>query len=70
MLGKGFFIGSGIYVGEGNSSDVIFKDGKILYSPSDNIYVDEDNNVFYSEKNANAFLSINDSGNVVVKVVN
>lgn len=53
MLQGGFFI-SGKGSSSGNSEDVYLENGNIIFSPTDPIYVDENNNVFFDNKNKNA----------------
>lgn len=58
MLSNGYFFGgsgSGANIGSNNGeNDVFEKDGNIIFAPTDPIYIDEDNKVFFSNENKNA----------------
>lgn len=69
FFGGGFFIGASKQSQEvPKGSDVVNIDGKIIYAPSsDNIYIDENNNVFYSEGRKNGMLFVDSGGTVYAR---
>ncbi len=70
MLEGGFFLSRrGSVSGSGGYEDVYLDDGEVVFSPLDPIYVDEDENVYYSKENKNAYMYTDSNGNVFVKVV-
>lgn len=70
MFSRGLFLGIGTSEGTNNGSDVNMIDGNIVFSPSDNIYIDEQARVFYSTEKPNSYLYLNDNGNVTARKVN
>jgi hypothetical protein len=66
----GFFKGIGNISGSSaNASDIILQNGNVYYSPSDNLYIDENNNVFYSIDNRNSVLVDDSNGNIFARKV-
>lgn len=72
MFSNGYFTSSNGGTGGGSStssSDISIVDGEIFYNPADPIYIDENNDVFLSKKNANSLLSIRGGEVFVERVV-
>lgn len=70
MFGSGFFAGSASnsVSGSGNAS-IEVEDGKIIFKPSDPLYIDKNNNVFLDNKNRNAVLSYQNGQLFAEKVI-
>lgn len=68
MLQGGFFIG-GKGSSNGMSEDVYLENGNIIFSPTDPIYVDENNNVFFDDENKNARIYSDGTSIYVEKVI-
>ncbi|MFS0643691.1 hypothetical protein [Siminovitchia sp. 179-K 8D1 HS] len=68
MLGRGFFIGGGYSSSTDGENRVKLKNGQIVYSPSLDLYVDEQDRVYYSDGDLNAKIYLED-GKVFAKVV-
>lgn len=70
MTTNGYFLRSqGIVSGGGEDMDVRLNGDRIIFSPIDPIYVDENSNVFYSKENKNSYMYANSDGKIFVKVV-
>lgn len=72
MLGNGYFIGSkgaGTAINDNDSSDLrLNKDGNIVYSPADPIYIDESELVYFNDEEKNAVMYM-EGNNVYVERV-
>lgn len=72
MFTGGYFInkkGIGSGSSHGGHEDVYIEDGDIIFSPVDPIYIDENQNVFFSKGNNNAYMYADNNGKVFVKEV-
>lgn len=68
MLASGYFLNQFSTLIDGQSD--VFMDGeKIIFSPIDPIFVDENNNVYFSSEKKNAYMYSDSNGKVFVKVV-
>ncbi|MBM7598104.1 hypothetical protein JOC34_000461 [Virgibacillus halotolerans] len=70
MLGQGYFLGGfgSSRTGSGGE-DVKLEDGNIIFSPTDPIYIDENDNVYFDEENKNSRMYIEDNKVYVEQVV-
>lgn len=68
MLSQGFFLKLSSPVAYGHE-DVYLDNDSIMFSPLDPIYVDDNENVFFSLENKNAYMFSDVDGRVFVRVV-
>lgn len=70
MLEGGFFLnGYGDSSGSSGYEDVYLDNGKIVFSPIDPIYIDDQDNVFFDNENKNSRMYIDGNKIFVVRVV-
>lgn len=69
MLGHGYFI-SGIGTSINENEDVkIDNKGNIIFTPTDPIYIDVNNNVYFDDENRNSQIFLSDNRIYVKRVV-
>ena len=70
MLQGGYYIGGiGGLTQSGKSEDVFLENGKIIFSPVDPIYIDDNGDIFLDNGNKNARIYADAAGIFIEKVV-
>ncbi|GLO66148.1 hypothetical protein MACH08_19320 [Oceanobacillus kimchii] len=70
MISGGYFIGSNLSSSSLSGVDEIYEEnGSIIYNPTDPIYLDDENNVFFNNDNSNAKLYVEEMKVYVERVI-
>lgn len=70
MFRGGYYIGSNLSESSSLGKDDVYKENEsIIYNPTDPIYLDDENNVFFNNDNSNAKLYVEEMKVYVERVI-